>query len=176
VALREYQYLDTRVRCLPESLPGWPLAAAAPCGACAGYKDSKGSIHTMQFDCCFKLVSLKGAGQGGSYEAPDNRRLFAGDDAVTAFEESSEGYLKESSSGKSALQRIGLESMRERAKGMSTSFGPLPPLTMLKSCAQANIFGSRLPATRCELVVGVGPCDMHAHLFIRPILSCNEIG
>lgn len=97
-ALTEYQYLDTKMCCLPEQLEGWPLSSEEPCGACAGYREQTGRIHTMHFDACFKLPLLKWRKYGWLYAAPENRRVFAGNEAIQEFESSSEGYLKTAAS------------------------------------------------------------------------------
>lgn len=94
-ALREYQYLDTHVKSLPEALSGWPLGPEEPCGACAGYRAQEGQMHTLHFDCCFKLVLLRWRGASLQYPKPANRRVFMDNADVQRFEESSAGYLEQ---------------------------------------------------------------------------------
>ena len=94
-ALREYQYLDTHARTLVEQLKGWPLGPQEPCAACAGYRKQHGYMHTLQFDCCFKLVLYCWRRYVLRYPAPANRRLFADNAEVQEFEATAQDYLKQ---------------------------------------------------------------------------------
>ena len=93
-ALREYQYLDTHVKSLPEALSGYPLGPEEPCGACAGYRVQEGQMHTLHFDWCFKLVLLRWRNASLQYPAPANHRAFVDNAEVQQFEKSSAGYLE----------------------------------------------------------------------------------
>lgn len=65
-------------------------------------------MHTLQFDCCFKLPLLNWRNYGLAYPAPANRRIIASNADVQQFTAAAEGYLQTSTTGECTVCWIGL--------------------------------------------------------------------